>query len=93
MAIPKHEIESAGPFAKWLMTKLNASNTTRVKLADELRMTRKTIFRHCKGVKPKFTDVIAYCWYFTKILGWEHDPEKVWQIAVREFNIDDSRYY
>lgn len=70
-----------GKFGRWLYKNLRETDCSINELAEALRMAPKTIYRHLNGkMKPSFTSVVAYCWYF------ENDdyPEDIWDMVKED---------
>ena len=65
-------------FSDWLKDKMSIHQTLVYSMAKKLRVSPKVIYRNCSGeTLPRFSTVIAYCWYF----GDGDDPEEVWELV------------
>ena len=64
-----------GEFGEWLFKKMGESNIAVYRLAEELRISPRIIYRHLKGeCNPTLPYVIAYCWWFNERLSKTIDP-------------------
>ncbi len=69
-------------FRRWFLSNLSRINCSISRLANDLHMSRRCIYRQLDGsVKPRFCTIAGYCWYFDS----KEDPEQVWSMVEEDW--------
>lgn len=72
-------------FTRWLNELIFSHKVSVYRIANELHVSPRTIYRHMMGENaPSFPMIISYCWFFNKKYGTKEDPLEVFDLLEVE---------